>query len=115
MFPIGSSCIGKFERKDLIAETELIESQFKLFHAIKDKKYLSLSTDYFSRKLLRWLYDEGAFDTEYNHHNGQSDYEYLLKMFNKRDKESISANQDRKIKAIILNSIRPFMQKKFAE
>lgn len=115
LFPIGSSCIGKFERKDLIAETELIESQFKLFHAIKDKKYLSLSTDYFSRKLLRWLYDEGAFDTEYNHHNGQSDYEYLLKMFNKRDKESISANQDRKIKAIILNSIRPFMQKKFAE
>ena len=52
---------------------------------------------------------------KYNHHNGQSDYEFLLKMFNKRDKESISANQDRKIKAIILNSIRPFMQKKFAE
>lgn len=62
LFPIGSSCIEKFARKDLIAETNLIESQFKLLHAIEDNKYLSLSTDYFSRKLLKWLYDEGVFN-----------------------------------------------------
>lgn len=115
LFPIGSSCIEKFARKDLIAETNLIESQFKLLHAIEDNKYLSLSTDYFSRKLLKWLYDEGAFNSAYNHYDGRTDYEFMLKMFNKRDKTAISTKQDKKIKAIILNSIKPFMQKKLSD
>ena len=115
LFPIGSSCIEKFARKDLIAETNLIESQFKLLHAIEDNKYLSLSTDYFSRKLLKWLYDEGAFDNAYNHNDGRGDYEFMLKMFNKRDKATISAKQDKKIKAIILNSVKPFMQKTLSD
>lgn len=115
LFPIGSSCIEKFAQKELIEETNLIESQFKLLHAIENNKYLSLSTDLFSRKLLKWLYDEGAFDTAYNHYDGRSDYEFMLKMFNKRDKASISAKQNQKIKAIILNSVKPFMKEKISD
>ena len=99
----------------MIAETNLIESQFKLLHAIEDNKYLSLSTDYFSRKLLKWLYDEGVFNSAYNHYDGRTDYEFMLKMFNKRDKTAISTKQDKKIKAIILNSIKPFMQEKLSD
>ena len=114
LFPIGSSCIQKFGRSDLSTETTLIESQFKLWHAIENNKFLSLSSDFFSKKLLTWLYEEGAFNTSYNSYDGYTDYEFMLKMFNKRDKNSITTKQDKKIKAIILNSIKPFMQKKFS-
>lgn len=115
LFPIGSSCINKFDRRDLRDATSLIESQFKLLHAVEEGRYLSLSSELFSRKLLRWLYEEGAFDTEYNHYDGEDDYEFMLKMFNKRDKDSISVNQDKKIKAILLSSVKPFLQERLAE
>lgn len=65
LFPIGSSCIKKFNRTDMSEETILRESTFKLLHAVEDNRYLSLSTELFSRRLLRWLYDKGAFDTPY--------------------------------------------------
>lgn len=96
LYPIGSSCINKFGREDLRDATSLIESQFKLLHAVEEGRYLSLSSELFSRKLLRWLYEEGAFDTEYNDYDGEDDYEFMLKMFNKRDKDSISLKQDKK-------------------
>ena len=115
LFPIGSSCIKKFNRTDLRAETALIEGQFKLLHAVEENRYLSLSSELFSRKLLRWLYDQGAFDTSYNHYDGENDYDFMLKMFNKRDKDSITINQDKKIKAILLNSIKPFLQKELSD
>ena len=73
------------------------------------------SSELFSRKLLRWLYEEGAFDTEYNDYDGEDDYEFMLKMFNKRDKDSISLKQDKKIKALLLNAIKPFLQDRLAE
>lgn len=110
LFPIGSSCIKKFNRADMNEETTLRESTFKLLHAVEENKYLSLSTELFSRKLLGWLYDQGAFDTAYNHYDGTEDFEFMLKMFNKRDKSSITINQERKIKAILLSSIKPFLQ-----
>lgn len=47
LFPIGSSCINKFGRKDLNDETGLIEEQFRLLHAVESNKYLSLSADFF--------------------------------------------------------------------
>ena len=115
LFPIGSSCIKKFNRTDLREETSLIEGQFKLLHAVEKQRYLTLSSELFSRKLLRWLYEQGAFDTPYNHYNGENDYEFMLKMFNKRDKDSITINQDKKIKAIILNSIKPFLQERLSD
>ena len=115
LYPIGSSCINKFGRGDLKEATSLIESQFKLLHAVEEGRYLSLSSELFSRKLLRWLFEEGAFDTAYNGYDGTGDYEFMLKMFNKRDKDSISLNQDKKIKAVLLNSIKPFLQAKLAE
>lgn len=103
LFPIGSSCIRKFNRTDMNEEIVLRESTFKLLHAVGDNRYLSLSTELFSRKLLRWLYENGAFNTEYNQYGGYGDYEFMLRMFNKRDKNAITEKQDKKIKAILLN------------
>ncbi len=110
LYPIGSSCIKKFHRKDMNDEANVHERSFKLLHAVEDNRYLSLSTEYFSRKLLLWLYNEGAFDSEYNNFDGQDDYEFMVKMFNKRDKDSITVKQDKKIKAILLNSIKPYLK-----
>lgn len=110
LFPIGSSCIKKFDRQELKEEVNVREGMFKLLHAVGDNKYLLLSADLFSRKILRALYEQGAFaETSYNNYDGKADYEFLLKMFNKRDKSSITEKQDKKIKAILLNSIKPFL------
>ena len=96
-------------------ETSLYEGMFKLLHAVESNRYLSLSPELFSRKLLKYLFEQGAFDTEYNDFDGKEDYEFMLKMFNKRDKSSITMRQDKKIKAVLLNSIKPFLQNKLAE
>jgi len=40
----------------------------------------------------------------------ESEYRFLLKMFNKRNISDISMPQDRKIKALIMNAIMPWMR-----
>ena len=55
-------------------ETVLRESTFKLLHAVEENEYLTLSSELFSRKLLRWLYEQGAFNTLYNDYDGEEDY-----------------------------------------
>lgn len=112
LFPIGSSCIRKFDRSDLNNQTSLIEQLFRLYHAVEENKFISLSNELFSRKLLKYLYDEGAFLSDNEDYDEEENYEFLLKMFNKREKEAITQGQDRKIKAIILNNIKPFVQKR---
>ena len=113
LFPIGSSCIKKFGREDLKEKANIQESMFKLLHAVKDNKFISLNPELFSRKLLLALYEEGAFTpNQYNNFNGENDYDFLLKMFNKRNKESITPAQHKKIRAIIVSSIKPYLQTK---
>lgn len=110
LFPIGSSCINKFGRDDLDEEASLREQMFKLYHAVDRNQFISLSPDFFSRKLLKKLYEEGAFDNDFNGYDGYDDYQFTLKMFNKRDKSTITSRQQGKIRAIIVASIRPFLQ-----
>ena len=115
LFPIGSSCIKKFGRDDLDNEASVREKMFKLYHAVENNQFISLSPEFFSRKLLRKLLDEGAFDCEYNDYDGFDDYEFILMMFNKQDKSSITIGQEKKIRAIIVASIRPYLQSQLAE
>lgn len=108
LFPIGSSCIKKFNREDLDELTLVREKLFKLFHAIKTNQFIELNSDYFSRKLLEYIFDQGAFrPNQYNHFDGENDFNFMLKMFNKRSKPSPS--QLRKITAIIMTSIKPYL------
>lgn len=111
LYPIGSSCIRKFERSDLSDEVTVREQLFKLLHAIDDDEFISLTSDLFSRKLLRYLYEEGAFQAnEYNGNDVEVNYLFLLKMFNKQDKDAISSAQKKKISAVILGSIKSFLR-----
>jgi len=108
VFPIGSSCIKKFERADLSSEVDIKEQLFKLLHAVENNDFLTLSSEYFSRKLLLYLYEEGAFSaTKHNNFEPQRDYQFMLDMFNKRTR---SEKQDKKCTAIILSSIKPYLQ-----
>lgn len=114
IFPIGSSCIKKFDREDLNEEAGVREGMFKLLRAIRDNKFIVLNTDFFSRKLLKALYDRGAFvPSEYNDYNAENDYLFMLDMFNKRRRPS--ALQEKKIRAIIVTAIRPYLERELAK
>ena len=108
LYPVGSSCIRKFERDDLNEEVNIYEQLFKLSHAIRDGADITLSTEFFSRKLLEWLYEQDAFlPNRYNEYDGYNDYEFMVKMFNKRT--DASSKQDYKIQKVIEGSIIPFV------
>ena len=116
LYPIGSSCIEKFKRDDLNEKTAILERLFKLLSAIRDRERIELNSKFFSRKLLRYMYNEGAFlDNEYNDYDGYNDYLYMLDMFNKRDKSNINNAKQRKINAIIVSSIKPYLVYKLEE
>lgn len=108
LFPIGSTCIKKFERDDLDEEVENRDRMLKLMSAVKRRERIVLSSTYFSRKLLDHLRLNDVFNpTSYNNFNGYNDYLFMLDMFNKRTK---TPNQERKATAIIMNSIMPYIR-----
>ncbi|MBQ9281340.1 MAG: hypothetical protein IJ207_03980 [Treponema sp.] len=113
LFPIGSTCIKKFGRNDLDEELSVMEQMFSLLHAVERRERIELTSKYFSRKLLEYLYEKNVFvANKYNGFDGYNDYEFLLKMFNKVNKADISDAQHRKTTAIIMNSILPYLRKR---
>ena len=111
LYPIGSSCIKRFERQDLNEVVTIKEELFRLLHALEKGEYIKLSSDLFSRRLLNYFYEEGVFRANsFNGFDPKSDYLFLLKMFNKRDKNNLSVAQSKKITAIIMNSVRPYLR-----
>ena len=113
LFPIGSTCIKKFGRNDLDEELSVMEQMFSLLHAVEKRERIELTSKYFSRKLLDYLYEKNVFmPNNYNGFDGYNDYEFLLKIFNKVNKADISEAQHRKTTAIIMNSILPYLRKR---
>ncbi len=107
--PIGSSCIKKFQREDLNETTQLFEQRFRLLRAFEEKNFIDFSSKLFSKKLLKFLYKDGCFiSNEYNGYDPRKDYQFLIDMFNKRN--PMTPNQDKKVKAIIMSSICPYLQ-----
>ncbi|WP_297437265.1 hypothetical protein [uncultured Clostridium sp.] len=113
--PIGSSCIEKFNRNDLNDLTKVNEKMFKLLHAVEKNTYITISSEFFSRKLLKFLLDEGAFtENKYNKFNTENDYKFLKDMFNKSGK-GISSLEKKKIDALIVAAIKPFLKQKLKD
>jgi hypothetical protein len=100
---IGSKCVEHFERADLNAQVSVLSELLTLKKAIEDGENITLTSDYFSKALLAWLFEEGAFK------DGEGDYEFFLKMFNKRKKEDITVKQNRKIWAMLNYQVKPFI------
>lgn len=109
LHPIGNVCVHKFGRQDLNSEVALLSRLHKLRTAIPEQ--VSLTKEYFSRALLGHLDSKGAFTPDrWNSHNGKNDYQFLLDMFNKRDKDSITSPQHRKIRVLLDKKVIPFIQ-----
>lgn len=116
LYPIGSSCIRKFERDDLDEDVSIKEKLFKLLHALENNEYITLFRDLFPRRLFGYLLDEDVFQANsYNGFDPEADYDFLMQMFDNRDKASITAAQRRKISAIIMSSIRPYLWSALSE
>ncbi len=83
--PVGSECVKKFKRDELTEQIPVLESLYKLIR----------------------MAINGAFKScEYNSYVGKNDYDFMLKMFNKR--KNPTDKQQRKINAIIMNLIIPY-------
>lgn len=109
LYPIGSSCINKFNRTDLNEQADIQEKLFKLLHAVRGRTFITLTSQYFSRKLLKYFLDNNVFEAnEYNQFTPEFDYQFLLKMFNSRIEPTQS--EQRKINAIIKFSILPYLE-----
>lgn len=107
---IGSQCVNNFEVQDLNVQVSLLSRLLTLKKAIENHERITLTSDYFSKDLLAWLSDEGAFNNERNGYNGDGDYAFFLKMFNKRKKEDITDPQNKKIWAMLNFQVKPFIQ-----
>lgn len=110
LFPIGSSCINKFGRHELHEQTNLIEDLFRLLEAVNNGEYITLDSNFFSRKILAHLQKENIFTADnFNGFKSDSDYEFLLKMFNKMN--APTSLQQKKINALIYYKIIPYLQR----
>lgn len=107
---IGSQCVHHFERQDLDMQVSVFSQLLALKKAIEEGTRITLTSEYFSKALLAWLADEGAFNNERNGYNGDDDYSFFLKMFNKRKKEDITDLQNKKIWAMMNLQVKPFIQ-----
>ena len=112
LYPIGSKCIKKFNNQKMSTQADIQEQLFRLYHAITNCNFITLSKEYFSRKLLLYFYQQNVFDCDYNNFDGENDYMFMLKMFNKKDKANISRKQQKKINAIIIKQILPYLRER---
>lgn len=110
--PIGSTCILKFENDELKNEVEGWKAAIKLLDALEARKLGArldgMNRDFFSRRLYTFLYERGAFpDNSYNDYDGRNDYEFMVKMFNKRTEPT--EGQRRKMNVLLNKSIFPWL------
>lgn len=109
LYPIGNVCVRKFGRQDLDLEVDLFSSMHALRKAISAGE-AEFTSKYFSRTLLEHLHSAGAFTPdEWNHYDGEEDYSFLLDMFNKRNKDALTAKQHRKISVLLNKKVFPFV------
>lgn len=116
LYPIGSSCIQKFMRDDLDEASACWQQAFALMdEAVRlgKKGMVEIDSGFFSRKLLYFLYEQGAFPaSKYNDGNGYNDYLFLLGAFNGK---ALSEKQERKCRAVIRYSVYPWLRRLWKE
>ena len=108
LYPIGSRCIKHFERDEMSTATTVWHQIYQIHISRLSKGWDSLKNAGFTKNVLRFMYNQGAFyPSEYNHNNPAEDYEFLLDMFNKRT--APSERQNSKIYALMKNAIIPWL------
>lgn len=110
--PIGSVCVNQFGRRELNGQVTLLNDLQALRNAINAREAVTLESGHFTRALLEYLHARGAFTPDkWNGHNGYNDYDFLLKMFNKKKKKNeITPARRRKITMLLRTKVFPFVQ-----
>ncbi|MFC7403167.1 hypothetical protein [Citricoccus sp. GCM10030269] len=113
LFPIGSSCINHFGIEELNTSVSALYRLLELRAAFADQKHVDLTSEYFSRAMLAYLWENGAFPpNKYNQLNGENDYDFLVDMFNrhreftKMQKSKVWVLLNRTIKDFVMNDER---------
>ena len=86
LYPIGSKCIKKFERPDLNEHISITEQLFKLKHSVSANESITLSNAFFSRKLLKYLFEMNVFIP--NQYNSFDTYCYIRPLNNSKDRQT---------------------------
>lgn len=109
LYPIGSTCIDQFERKELTQEVAFAQAKFKILQ-VAQRENLSPKGDPFSRNLLAQLYEEGCFrPNKFNGFDAHENYQFLIDMFDKRSEPS--EKQQGKISVLIHRTIVPHIER----
>jgi hypothetical protein len=110
LFPIGSRCINHFGQQDLDRDVSLLGDLLKLRASLQEGVRVTLTGEFFSRAMLEYFYDSNVFFADnWNGGDSESEYLFILKMFNKHDKDSISGPQRRKVNVLLRTKIEPFV------
>jgi hypothetical protein len=108
---IGSKCVQHFQNSGLNLQVTVFRGLFELRKKILAGDRITLTSEYFSRGILQWLYEEGAFPAnEHNDGDPHRDYTFLLDMFNKRNKDDVSPARRRKINGMLYYTVNPFVR-----
>ena len=112
LFPIGSSCIQRFERKELTAKIVSFESVISIYKAMMNWEPIEFTSKYFSRGLIDHMYEREAFKpTAFNDFNPKNDYVFSKKFFNKHNKSTIPSWDWIRMDAIMKHCILPFIKR----
>lgn len=107
---------GESERKELLETAGGYVRLLELLQAVEEDKFLTLSPELFSDKVLKELYDAGAFlPTRYNNYSPKEDYSFLVRMLHAKGKHRITWKQQGKIAAILINSIKPYLKRQMGK
>lgn len=110
LFPIGSTCVNHFERADLNQQVSVLRRLVTLRSAARKGERITVDKEWFSRATLDYLLDHGAFTPDqYNRGDGYYDWEFLRKVFGKRDKGDLSSKQLYRARMLVQNKIIPFV------
>lgn len=110
LYPVGSTCLKLFRRKDINDKIIVVEMKYALYESIKEDLDRDYDKRYYSRKLIDSLYREGAFKGNiYNLGNGYNDYIFFLGVFNR--KTIMIESEQKKARYIIETQIMPYLDK----
>lgn len=108
LYPIGSHCVKQFGIDELDQEVSLLERLLFLRKAFSED-CVEFTSEFFSKALLAYFQSQDVFTKDAWNKDGEQDLVFLLKMFNKKNKKTISSKQQRKICLLLSKKIKPYV------
>lgn len=120
LFPIGSTCIEKFEIDEMAEEQKCWRQAMSLMNEavrLGRDNYVPFTSKFFSRKLLWFIYEKNGFhdvrkDPDEDEDRMYSRYTFMLNMFNKRSR---TEKQEQLITVYMKYAIYPWLRNLYRE